>query len=729
MIFFFPVFLLSYITPPDIAEQEIQIKTVAYSADSMVFYPETRDIILIGSTSVDYQDMSLEADTVRFFSSDNIVWASGDPVLFEGNESVHGEEMVYNLRSRQGRVFSAASRYEFGYYGGEEITRISPTEYNLVNATFTTSEADPPHYYFFCPKMKVFPENKAIARPVYMYVYDTRILYIPFWVFPIRRGRNSGFTIPKFGQTSRDGRFLRDIGYYWGFSDYIDLLLSMDIMEKTRFVLEFRERHRLRYVHDGNVRGEWRREFQTQRDRWLLFGQHVHQFPDDLTARFQGEFISDNSYLSETQQSPEDRMTRELRSWFSMTKNWERASLQTVLDRTSYLDTDPDTIPDEILSIQNLPDIRFTKPSSPIFSTPSDPTLRRIWHSLYWNLSAHYTATDTEREDSRSTYAGLKTTSDITASHRVGGWLAFSPRMSGISMIYDRNQAGEKFPYIFYGGASLSLGTDIYGVFPANLFDIIAVRHTISPSVTLNLSPGTYIEGAGSSLCLVPTDSASNRLYSFSDFSLPSSKRMLSFNLYNNLEIKRNQGDRIIRRQVAELALTTSLNLESEEKPWSPVSAGLTISPFDAFQTRLNGSYDIYSGTLDNLTLLTSLRLAGGDPTLIPDSLSISSTQLSPWRITLSHNYRFGTDGVRDLSKMRITTSMNITPRWSIDYNAYYDLLDRNFINQSYTLRRDLDSWEAVFVRHVSDIDSGFYFRIYIKDLPDIKIEQHVSNF
>ena len=51
------------------------------------------------------------------------------------------------------------------------------------------------------------------------------------------------------------------------------------------------------------------------------------------------------------------------------------------------------------------------------------------------------------------------------------------------------------------------------------------------------------------------------------------------------------------------------------------------------------------------------------------------------------------------------------------------------FINQSYTLRRDLHCWEALFVRHISDTDSGFYFKINIIDLPDIKIEQHVSNF
>jgi lipopolysaccharide assembly outer membrane protein LptD (OstA) len=110
----------------------------------------------------------------------------------------------------------------------------------------------------------------------------------------------------------------------------------------------------------------------------------------------------------------------------------------------------------------------------------------------------------------------------------------------------------------------------------------------------------------------------------------------------------------------------------------------------------------------------------------VPDSAAYNGL---PWRLTLSHHFRKDMDGADDLSRLRASASFELTPAWSIDYTAYYDLSGESFINQYYTLRRSLHCWEAMFVRHISDTDNGFYFRINITDLPDIKIEQHVSNF
>ena len=83
-----------------------------------------------------------------------------------------------------------------------------------------------------------------------------------------------------------------------------------------------------------------------------------------------------------------------------------------------------------------------------------------------------------------------------------------------------------------------------------------------------------------------------------------------------------------------------------------------------------------------------------------------------PLRMVISHYYRHGLEDTESISKFRFSASLDLPPGWSLEYNAYYDALNENFINQSYTLRRDLHCWEAVFVRHISDVDSGFYFKI-----------------
>lgn len=699
------------------------LETIAYSADSLVYRPADGDLLLVGTVTVDYRDMTLRSDTVDYSSEDEVIVARGSSELLDRGESITGTGMIYNISTRRGRILQAASEYDFGFYSGASITRVGRNEFNIVDARFTTCEDDTAHYHFYCPVMKVFPEDKAVARPVYLYVDDTPVFYFPYWVFPIRRGRQPGFTIPKFGQTARDGRYLREMGYYFVFSDYADLWLHGDIMEKTRFMVAVDERHRVRYLCNGSLRTEWRREFQDRRDRWMVFGQHLHDFPDGTTVRLQGEFLSDRSYLEETQQTPEDRMTGEVKSWISVNRYFGRVSFQAVLDRTSYLHTDPDSIPGETESVQEAPDVRLSLPSAPLFRTPSDPTLVRPWHSVYWNLNAHYLSRDVRMEESRATNSAFKLTTGLTASSRLWGWLSLSPSVRATGTVYDRDREDEVYPWWLHGSATLTASTDIYGMFGGGLLGIDALRHTVTPRVSLQWAPDRYFDGES----MAPSDSAAARYYSFSDFALPSSRRTLGLSLLNTLEGKRSVRDRITRFEIATLNLSTSLDLEAEEEPFSPLTATLDLSPLDALDLTGNGSWDFYEGEFTNLSLTSTLRLAGYDRTLLPDS---GTTDLGlPVRLNLSHFYRHGLQDSPAISKLRLNASLELTPGWSLEYSAYYDALGGSFISQSYTLRRDLHCWEAVFVRHISDVDSGFYFKINIVEVPDIKIEQHVSNF
>lgn len=704
------------------------LEAIAYSADSICFRPETGDLVLVGTSRVDYREMYLEADTVRYRSELELLEASGAPELFDRGESIRGVRMFYDMVSRRGMIEEADSRYEFGFYSGSSIVQVGRREFNMIDARFTTCDNDTADYYFRAPMMKVFQNDRAIARPVYLYIADTPVFYFPYWVFPIRSGRQSGFTLPSFGQTSRDGRYLRGTGYYFAFSDYIDLLLQGDILERSRFALSARERHRLRYVHEGGVTAEWRREFESHRERWSFLGTHLHDFADGTTARLRGEFLSDRSYLQDTQQESENRMTSEIRSWASATRSFGRASVQLTLERTAYLKTDPDSIADETESIQSLPDLKISIPSAPLFTAPSDPSDRRPWHSIYWNLSSHYISMDTRREETRTTHSGFRTVSEISASDRILGFLSVSPRIGGTFAAYDRDRQGNGYPWWLAGRGSISLSTDVYGVFAEGGLGFSAFRHTLSPRAVLGWSPDKFLLADGSGASVQSVDSASSRFFSFSDFSLPSRGGTLLLGLFQSLEAKRTQTGGIEKTELATLDITTTLDLDrdSTERVFSPVTAALDLTPAHFASFRTDASWDPYDGRIEELGFTTTLLAAGSDRTLVPDSVAYNGL---PWRLSLSHHFRKGLEGSDDLSRLRASASVELTPSWSIDYTAYYDLLDESFINQYYTLRRDLHCWEAMFVRHISETDNGFYFRINITDLPDIKIEQHVSNF
>lgn len=707
----------------------VQMETIAYAADSMVYDSDSGMLRLLGAGEVDYREMSLEADTVLFSTADNIVSASGSPELFDRGESVRGESMVYDMDTRRGRIRSPDSEYEMGFYTGESVTRIGRNEYNIVDARFTTCDLDSAvHYHFYSPVMKVYPKDKAVCRPIVMYVDRTPVFYWPWMVFPIRRGRQSGFTLPTFGVSGRDGRFLRDLGYYFGFSDYQDLLLQGDIMEKSRVAVRLRERHVIRYVMNGQLYTEWRREFREKRDRWMVDADHLHDFPDGTSVRLQAEFTSDRSYLEETQPDPEDRLEREMRSWLSVSRSFGRVGLEAVVDRTAYLDTDPDSIDNELESQTELPDVRVSVPSAPLFGSPSSPDDRRIYHSVYWSLSGHYLARDLEREEGREVNAAGSADLKLSGSERLGGWLALSPSVTGRLTAYDRDRQGERLPAWAHASAGLRVSTDVYGIFSTGMFGLSALRHTVTPSVSYSWSPERYLRfGRG----LQTSAEADSAFYTFSDFRLPGSRSRIGLSLSNRLEAKRVVRDEVEKLDLAMLELSTSVDLEASERRFSDIAASMEVYPGYGSSFRADGAWDPYEGELSELSLSSGIRLSGNDPTFTYRDSTGAEFLVDelPWSLSLSHNYRLGLDDRDDISKLRLSSTLNLTPTWEISYSAYYDVTETDFISQSYTLRKDLHCWEALFVRHVSDVDSGFYFRINIKELPDIKVEQHVSNF
>ncbi len=701
------------------------MESMAYAADSLIFAVKSENLFLTGAASLEYGQMSISADTIEYLSQEETVTANGNMELSDGGETATGTGLIYHIPTRTARTFDTSSLFDRAIYSSETVTMLSRHEFNLTNVRFTSCEKDTFDYYFWSNTMKVFPDDKAVARPVILYVEETPVLWLPYAVFPIRRGRSSGFTIPTLGSSSRDGRYLRKMGYYFGFSDYTDLLISADLMEKTRFQITATERHSLRYVMNGSSRLQWRRQFENQRDRWLIETSHNHELPDGTIVKLTGNFVSDISYLEETQQTPEERMESELRSWLSFSRNVGSGSAQLNLEYTEQLDVLADTIDNELISELVAPDFRYSLPSAPLFKSPADPDDQMLWHSIYWNMSAHYLSENTEWEDSSLYNAGSRINSSLTASHRLGGILAVSPSISAKGVVYDRDMQSNRYPAWIHGSAGLSLSTDLYGTFASDFLGYSVFRHAVTPSVSVSWSPDRFVT---STRGIMDVDQADSLFYSFSDLSLPSSGTVVSLSLVNTLEGKKLSRGNIERKSLADFSLSTSWSPDREENQFSDISASLNMTPAGWFSTRIDASYDPYLRETQDVNLTTSFQLAGTDPTLRPDSGLVISPLA--WRIGISHNWSpdLQETGI-EINKLRLSASIDLTSRWSLNYRTYYDIAADDFISQDYTIRRDLDSWEAIFTRHVSDIDTGFYFRINIKAFPDIKLEQHTSSF
>ena len=71
-------------------------------------------------------------------------------------------------------------------------------------------------------------------------------------------------------------------------------------------------------------------------------------------------------------------------------------------------------------------------------------------------------------------------------------------------------------------------------------------------------------------------------------------------------------------------------------------------------------------------------------------------------------------------------TSVNVTSNWKLNYNARFNLIDKNIVRHNLTLYREIDCWELFVDWTPNGYAKGLYFRLNLKSdiLRDLKVEQ-----
>ena len=92
-----------------------------------------------------------------------------------------------------------------------------------------------------------------VTGPAYLVLADVPLpLAIPFGFFPFTDTYSSGIIMPTYGDELNRGFYLRDGGYYFALSDYMDLALTGEIFTKGSWGLNAQSNYVKRYKFSGN---------------------------------------------------------------------------------------------------------------------------------------------------------------------------------------------------------------------------------------------------------------------------------------------------------------------------------------------------------------------------------------------------------------------------------------------------------------------------------------------
>ncbi len=717
-------------------DDSLAIDSVGYAASQIDYYVARNRIVLSGGTTVEYKTTVLTAEEVVFDPDEQVLTATGAPDLRDRSERIVGHDLSYDLETETGSISNGMSTFEDGLYMGEDVIREPDGTLRVRNGVFTTCSEPHPHYRISSGQMKVYLDDKAIAKPIVLYLGEIPVLPLPFFVFPIRTTRHSGFLIPRIdiGFSESTGRFVKNFGYYFAPSDYWDLTLWADFYEQTRWITNALARYKIRYKFSGSVEASFMNEFSGGARRWDLRLRHQQEVNRNWTLGATGDFRSDATYASDANQSIQDVVNRDLHSQFWARGRWSGLSVGVTLDRREDLDEG---------SVNSLlPKLEVTASQRPFVAATDGITGLQGWlskTSYSWRASAVNDRQDVG--DERVSRQGIGAGGNLKNVSKLAGWLNLTPRFDFRWNVYDLDKLGNEFPTRLTYSAGLSGGTTVYGTFFPRVGALEGIRHIVEPTASLSWVPDfeQYFDEDGNDI-----------FYSFRGgfTSTPRERKSLGLSLVNKAQVKYESGGQEKRLDnLLRFGLTSSYNFLEEEEPWTDLLANLEIRPGRPFSFRWNTRHDVYDWSLESSSLTATVNLSGRPPLLTPVELPgaqaagsmtpseelrrqletvTASTMLTsrPWDASVTFRYSRGSDPGNVNYWTEGAVAFSLTRKWRVNYGIQYDLDDREIASQEFTIFRDLHCWEAQFTGRYFEEEWRYYFRINVKALPEIQYER-----
>ncbi len=201
----------------------------------------------LGNVRAEWAGKVLTTDKLTYDRDKNTLIATGSVNLSEAatGSDLKCDRCVFNLADTTAEADKAyLSTGETGYkVKADKLKRTGPNAYEAENAEFTVCDGSFPSWRVRAGRVTVELEGYLYGRNGVFYVESMPVTYLPFFFFPAKVKRQSGFLPPRVGNGSTDGIMIRN-KYYWVVNESSDVLFEADYRSKKGMA----ESAELRYV-------------------------------------------------------------------------------------------------------------------------------------------------------------------------------------------------------------------------------------------------------------------------------------------------------------------------------------------------------------------------------------------------------------------------------------------------------------------------------------------------
>lgn len=603
-----------------------------------------------GDVEVSYENIKLKADYMEYDMATGTVYArgtydslsrewKGQPEMTQGKQTFSMEEIRYNFNTRKARITNMITREDDGILHGKNIKMMPDRSINITKGKYTVCDLEHPHYYLKLSSAKVVtkPSQKTVFGPAHLVVEDVDLpIGIPFGFIPKRPDRATGLLMPSFGEENARGFYLRDAGMYFVLGDYFDMSLTGDYYTLGSWAANLNSRYMVKYKFNGNLAINYSVDqtgekgstdfFQSKNFgvRWSHSQDSKAHPGTSFSASVNFSSPSNSRYNSH---SVSEALQNQISSSISYSKNWNgkfNLSVNALHSQNSR---------DSSYSF-TLPNITFSVSTFYPFKIKNRVGKERIYEkfALGYNTSLQNKINFKASEFGEPGFLD-KFQNGMTHNFSIKlpdftllKYLNVAPSVSyGMNWFFRKSEAyfdretnsvkmemGKQFGHFGtthnYSG-SVSMSTRLYGMYDFGKFHKVqAVRHVISPSVSMSFSPekGKAFNG-WRTLNYVDTlgvqKSYDYNIYQGQINSAPGKGKSatMSLSIGNNLEAKvrdmkdtTGTGTKKVKI-LDQLNLTTGYNFLADSLKMNNVGVSMSTSVFGKLGINGNMNFDPYA--------------------------------------------------------------------------------------------------------------------------------------
>ncbi len=364
---------------------------------------ETGETELTGKVQILFGEEHISADSARIDQRNKTASFAGNVVVKNMTVEVGGDQFDLNYENNTAVIINGYVKSNNIFFSGRRIEQRGKNQFFVVDADYTACSNCPATWSFDSSEIDAEIGGYAFLKNAFLRVSGIPVLWLPYFMVPLKNERQTGLLTPEFGSKSDRGVFFSQ-SLFLAVSRSQDLTFKLTNYERGGLKKQMEYNYALAKNSTGTLSfshipdrlfASQRRytsfipvsEIDSDYDRWSARGYAEHGFNESNKLRLTLNQVSDIQY-------PKDFYSDEfpnyadsaLENRLNYTKNTDNTSFSINTIYYKHL-LSANALSDNSMAVHQLPEIKY------------DTTLQQIGDShVYYKLNFNYTNFHRDRD-------------------------------------------------------------------------------------------------------------------------------------------------------------------------------------------------------------------------------------------------------------------------------------------------------------------------------------------